>query len=85
MNHNPATPAVENAADGLNIHAFLQQAVDHYPRLVVFSFMLKLPYRETMADKQALITRFHTEVWQCIGEHLGKRSNNLWASTVLFC
>lgn len=29
MKHNPAIPAVDNAADGVKIHTFLQQAVDH--------------------------------------------------------
>lgn len=29
MKHSPAIPVVDNAADGVNIHTFLQQAVDH--------------------------------------------------------
>lgn len=29
MKHNPAIPAADNAADGVNIHTFLQQAADH--------------------------------------------------------
>ncbi|HGZ2416946.1 MULTISPECIES: hypothetical protein [Citrobacter] len=37
MKHNPTIPAVDIAADEINIHDFLQQVVDHYPRLVVFS------------------------------------------------
>lgn len=73
MNHNPANPAVDNAADGLNIHAFLQQAVDHYPRLAAFSFTVLLPHSETMEDNRVLIFRFHTEVWQRIGEYLWQR------------
>ncbi|MGP8939924.1 inovirus-type Gp2 protein [Enterobacter soli] len=56
-------------ADAANIRAFLQQAVDHYPRLVAFSFTLVLPYRETMADHRSLILRFHTEVWQRMGDY----------------
>nr|WP_283246952.1 inovirus-type Gp2 protein [Serratia marcescens] len=51
----------------------MQQAVDHYPRLVVFSFTLALPYRETMTDYRSLILRFHTEVWQRIGEYSRER------------
>ncbi|MBH2846977.1 hypothetical protein I6U52_25125, partial [Serratia marcescens] len=61
MNHNPATPAIDDAADGLNIHAFLQQAVDHYPCLAAFSFTALLPRSGTMTDNRALIMRFHTE------------------------
>lgn len=73
MNYNPVTLAVDNAAEGLNIRAFLQQAVDHYPRLVAFSFTALLPHSETMADKPTLIARFRTEVWQCIGEYSWQR------------
>lgn len=76
MNHNSVTLAVDNAAEGLNIRAFLQQAVDHYPRLVAFSFTALLPCHETMTDKQALITRFHTEVWQRIGEYSWQRQQS---------
>ncbi|MGU0161296.1 hypothetical protein ACVXHB_20195 [Escherichia coli] len=62
----PSSPAIRLTRQ---IHrAFLQQAVDHYPRLVVFCFTLTLPYRESMADYRSLILRFHTEVWQRIGE-----------------
>lgn len=73
MNHNPAIPAIDNAADGLNIHAFLQQAVDHYPRLAAFSFTALLPHSETMTDNRSLIMRFHTEVWHRIGEYSWQR------------
>ncbi|EBG4357951.1 DUF3296 domain-containing protein [Salmonella enterica subsp. enterica] len=73
MNHNPVTPAVDHAADRLNIHAFLQQAVDHYPRLAAFSFTVLLPHSETMTYNRALILRFHTEVWQQIGEYSWQR------------
>ncbi|MCU6243928.1 YagK/YfjJ domain-containing protein [Enterobacter asburiae] len=52
---------------------FLQQAVDHYPRLVAFSFTLTLPYRKSMTDYRALILRFHTEVWQQIGKYSWQR------------
>lgn len=31
MKHNPTIPAVDIAADEINIHAFLQQVVDHSP------------------------------------------------------
>jgi hypothetical protein len=57
------------AAAPATIRMFLQQAVDHYPRLAAFSFTLVLPYRDNMADYRALILRFHTEVWQRIGEY----------------
>lgn len=73
MNHNPATPGVDNTTDGLNPHVFLQQAVDHYPRLAVFSFTALLPRSGTMTDNRALILRFHTKVWQRIGEYSWQR------------
>lgn len=73
MNHTPVTLAVDNPAEGLSIRAFLQQAVDHYPRLAAFSFTALLPHSETMPDKQTLIARFHTEVWQCTGEYSWQR------------
>lgn len=69
----PPTIAAGNAADTANIRAFLQQAVDHYPRLAVFSFTLALPYRESIADYRSLILRFHTEVWQRTGEYSWQR------------
>ncbi|ULH13056.1 DUF3296 domain-containing protein [Serratia marcescens] len=62
-----------NHTDAVSARTFLQQAVDHYPRLVAFSFTLVLPYRETMTDYHALILRFHTEVWQRIGEYSWER------------
>ncbi|WP_373226505.1 DUF3296 domain-containing protein [Enterobacter cloacae complex sp. ESBL7] len=62
-----------NHTDAVSARTFLQQAVDHYPRLVAFSFTLVLPYRETMTDYHALILRFHTEVWQCTGEYSRER------------
>lgn len=67
-NYSPAAYS-DNTAGTANIRAFLQQAVDHYPRLVAFSFTLKLPYRETMSDYRSLILRFHTEVWQRTGQY----------------
>ncbi|EAP1708033.1 inovirus Gp2 family protein [Salmonella enterica] len=73
MNHNSASPAVDDAAEGLNLDAFLQQAVDHYPRLAVFSFTVWLSHSETIDDNRALITRFYTEVWQRIGEYSWQR------------
>ncbi|EJG5924603.1 hypothetical protein NAE50_003021 [Salmonella enterica] len=59
--------------EGLNIQAFLQQAVDHYPRLAVFSFTVWLPRSGSMTDNRALILRFHIEVWQRIGEYSWQR------------
>lgn len=69
MNNYSRVASGGNTADAANTHAFLQQAVDHYPRLVAFSFTLKLPYRETMSDYRSLILRFHTEVWQRTGQY----------------
>ncbi|TXE37246.1 inovirus Gp2 family protein [Serratia marcescens] len=69
MNDHHTGTVAGNAVDAENIRAFLQQAVDHYPRLVAFSFTLVLPYGETLADYHALILRFHTEVWQRTGEY----------------
>jgi hypothetical protein len=71
-NYSPAAYS-DNTAGTANIRAFLQQAVDHYPRLVAFSFTLKLPYRETMSDYRSLILRFHTEVWQRTGQYSRQR------------
>lgn len=71
-NYSPASSG-GNTADAANIRAFLQQAVDHYPRLVAFSFTLKLPYREALNEYRALILRFHTEVWQRTGEYSRQR------------
>lgn len=69
MNHSSPT----NIADAANVRAFLQQAVDHYPRLAAFSFTLGLPYRAIPTDYRSLILRFHTEVWQSIGEYSWER------------
>lgn len=69
MNHHSPVPTAGNASDAPNIRAFLQQAVDHYPRLAAFSFTLGLPYRSIPIDYRSLILRFHTEVWQRIGEY----------------
>ncbi|MGJ3448732.1 DUF3296 domain-containing protein, partial [Enterobacter sp. PTB] len=73
MNHYSPVPTAGNVADAPNIRAFLQQAVDHYPRLAAFSFTLGLPYRESIADHRSLILRLHTEVWQRIGEYSRER------------
>ncbi|WP_370429500.1 inovirus-type Gp2 protein [Klebsiella aerogenes] len=72
---NPYSPATVsgNSTDTINTRAFLQQAVDHYPRLVAFSFTLTQPYRETMTDYHALILRFHNEVWKRTGEYSRER------------
>lgn len=73
MNDHYTGAEAGNAVDAENIRTVLQQAVDHYPRLVAFSFTLMLPYRETMADYRALILRFHTDVWQRIGVYSRER------------
>ncbi|STA81128.1 YagK/YfjJ domain-containing protein [Citrobacter koseri] len=73
MNHYlPATTA-GNAVDATTVRTFLQQAVDHYPRLVAFSLTLVLPHRDTMTDYRAVILRFHTDVWQRTGEYSWER------------
>lgn len=69
MNHYLPATTVGNTTDAASMRAFLQQAVDHYPRLVAFSLTLKLPYREVMSEYRSLILRFHTEVWQRTGEY----------------
>lgn len=51
-----------------DIRTFLQQAVDHYPQLAVFSFTLVLSHSETLVENRSLILRFHTDVWQRTGE-----------------
>ena len=69
MNHSYTRAPDAVSADAFSTRAFLQQAVDHYPRLAAFSFTLKLPYREVMSEYRSLILRFHTEVWQRTGEY----------------
>lgn len=66
--YQPATTA-GNAADVAHVRTFLQQAVDHYPRLAAFGFTLRLSCRENLADYQSLMLRFHTEVWQRTDEY----------------
>ncbi|UAN16686.1 DUF3296 domain-containing protein [Enterobacter asburiae] len=73
MNHYPPATTAGNAVDAVNSRAFLQQAIDHYPQLAAFSFTLVLPYRDTLADYNALILRFHIDVWQRIGEYSRQR------------
>ncbi|PWI77083.1 DUF3296 domain-containing protein, partial [Enterobacter sp. CGMCC 5087] len=73
MNNHYSVAAGGNASDAANTRAFLQQAVDHYPRLVAFSFTLALPHHDTMADYRSLILRFHTDVWQRMGEYSWQR------------
>lgn len=73
MNPPSSFTVADIVADEVNLRTFLQQAVDHYPRLAAFSFTLELPYRETLSDYRSLILRFHTEVWQQIGEYSHKR------------
>ena len=73
MNHSYTRASDAVGADAISTRAFLQQAVDHYPRLVAFSFTLKLPYRETMNEYRSLIMRFHTEIRQRIGEYSWQR------------
>lgn len=73
MNNYSSAASGGNTANTVHTRAFLQQAVDHYPRLAAFSFMLGLPHRETMNEYRSLILRFHTEVWQRIGEYSRQR------------
>lgn len=69
MNHSYTRASDAVSADAFSTRAFLQQAVDHYPRLAAFSLTLKLPYCEAMSEYRSLILRFHTEVWQRTGEY----------------
>ena len=73
MNLYPPAANASNPTAPVNTFTFLQQAVDHYPRLAAFSFTLALPYRDNMADYRSLILRFHTEVWQRIVEYSWER------------
>lgn len=73
MNHYPTVKNAGNTSETANTHAFLQQAIDHYPRLAAFGLTLKLPYREVMSEYRSLILRFHTEVWQRTGEYSCQR------------
>jgi len=73
MNLYPPAANASNPTAPVNILTFLQQAVDHYPRLAAFSFTLALQYRDSMADYRSLILRFHTEVWQRTGEYSQER------------
>lgn len=40
MNDYPYSAVAGNVADAAGVRAFMQQLVDHYPRLAVFSFTL---------------------------------------------
>lgn len=73
MNHYSHGTVATDAVLSADLRAFLQQAVDHYPRLVAFSFTLVFPHYDTMADYSSLILRFHTEVWQRTGEYSRER------------
>ena len=73
MNHSYIRASDTVSADAVSTRAFLQQAVDHYPRLAAFSFTALLPRSGTMTDNRALILRFHTEVWLRIGEYSRQR------------
>ncbi|MCU6244078.1 hypothetical protein [Enterobacter asburiae] len=44
---------------------------------MAFSFTLVLPHHDTMADYRALILRFHTEVWQRMGDYSQARHQEL--------
>lgn len=81
VNHSASEiTGADNRCTPVTIRMFLQQAVDHYPRLVAFSFTLTLPYRESMADYRSLILRFHTEVWQRTGEYSWQRQQERQSS-----
>lgn len=73
MNDHYAVASAGNVTDAANTRAFLQQAIDHYPRLAAFSLTLVLPYSESIADYRSLILRFHTEVWQRMGDYSWQR------------
>lgn len=69
VNHSASEITGADRCTPVTIRMFLQQAVDHYPRLVALSFTLLLPHRDAMTDYHALILRFHAEVWQRTGEY----------------
>lgn len=73
MNNYSPVASGGSTADAANIRAFLQQAVDDYPRLAVFIFTLKLLYREALNKYSSLFFRFHTEVWLRTGKYSCKR------------
>ena len=73
MNNHCTGAKAGNTVDATSARIFLQQAVDHYPRLAAFCFTLALPYRESMADYRSLILRFHAEAWQRTGEYSRER------------
>ncbi|MCE1613511.1 DUF3296 domain-containing protein [Enterobacter ludwigii] len=73
MNHSVSEITGADCCSPATIRMFLQQAVDHYQRLVAFSFTLTLPYCKSMTDYRSLILRFHTEVWQRTGEYSWQR------------
>lgn len=73
MSHNLSATTAGNLADVAHVRTFLQQAVDHYPRLAVSGFTLRLPCCEDLADYQSLMLRFHTEVWLRTGEYSRNR------------
>ncbi|EOY5724073.1 DUF3296 domain-containing protein [Enterobacter cloacae] len=73
MNHSYTRASDAVSADAASTRAFLQQAIDHYPRLAAFSFTLAMPCREAMSEYRSLILRFHTVVWQRTGEYSRQR------------
>lgn len=81
MNHSFPEIAGADSSIPATIRMFLQQAVDHYPRMVAFSFTLTLPYRESMTDYRALILGFHSKVWQRTGEYSRERLQERRIST----
>ncbi|EPT6140166.1 hypothetical protein ACVQZT_004206 [Salmonella enterica subsp. enterica serovar Newport] len=84
---NPYSPSIVsgNSTDTISTRAFLQQAVDHYPRLAVFCFTLALPYRESMADYRALILRFIPKSGSVLSNIRGNASRRGVTYRPLFC
>jgi hypothetical protein len=73
VNYSCSEIAGADSCTPATIRMFLQQAVDHYPRLAAFSFTLVLPFHESMTDYRSLFLRFHTEVWQRTGAYSRER------------
>ena len=63
----------DSLTEAQRINRLLQAAVEHYPRLAAFSFMLVFPPGVASAGYPALISRFHTEVRQRIREYAQQR------------
>lgn len=73
VDHSYTQVSDAGSADAASTRTFLQQEVDHYPRLAACSFTLEQQYRETMNEYRFVHLRFHSEVWHRTGEYSHKR------------